>query len=47
MTSLVRERFRGTINRVYRPDPSGQPMLYAAELIDAEITVQRIPVEAE
>lgn len=33
MTALVREMYRGTINRFYKPDPSGDPLLYAVELV--------------
>jgi phage-related tail fiber protein len=32
-TGLARERFRAGINRVYKPDPSGRPNAYAAELM--------------
>jgi len=32
-TGLVREMYRATINRVYRPDPSGAPTTYSAELV--------------
>lgn len=32
-TSLAREQFRAAINRVYKPDPSGQPLKFAAELV--------------
>jgi len=32
-TGLVRERFRAVINRIYKPDPSGRPNAYAAELV--------------
>lgn len=33
MTALVREKYRESINRVYKPDPTGQPTLFAAELV--------------
>jgi len=32
-TGLVNERYRAAINRVWRPDPTGQPALFAAELV--------------
>ena len=32
-TTLVRERFRATINRVFKPDPDGRPNAFAAELV--------------
>lgn len=32
-TALVREVYRATINRVYKPDPTGQPTKFAAELV--------------
>ncbi|ATI41956.1 hypothetical protein CBW24_08025 [Pacificitalea manganoxidans] len=32
-TALVREVFRAEINRVYKPDPSGDPTRFAAELV--------------
>lgn len=32
-TTLVREMYRAAVNRIYQPDPSGNPLLYAAELI--------------
>jgi phage-related tail fiber protein len=31
--TLVRERFRATINRVFKPDPDGRPNAFAAELV--------------
>ncbi|WP_026756672.1 phage tail protein [Sediminimonas qiaohouensis] len=32
-TALVREVYRASINRVYKPDPTGQPTKYAVELV--------------
>lgn len=32
-TSLVNEVYRATVNRVFKPDPIGQPTMYAVELI--------------
>lgn len=32
-TQLVNERYRAAVNRIYRPDPVGDPTLYAAEMI--------------
>lgn len=32
-TGLVRELYRAAINRVYKPDPTGQPTKYAVELV--------------
>jgi phage-related tail fiber protein len=32
-TALVREVYRATINRVYKPDPTGDPARFAAELV--------------
>ena len=32
-TALVREMYRAAINRVYKPDPSGDPRRFAAELV--------------
>jgi phage-related tail fiber protein len=32
-TALVREVYRATVNRVFKPDPVGQPAKFAAELV--------------
>jgi phage-related tail fiber protein len=33
MTTLAGEIFRAAVNRIYQPDPAGQPTKYAAELV--------------